>query len=139
MAENETDERVHWVKVRAGCSLNVIFNYLIFEQIEADVAEANILLPEMGKDYEFKATKSHWNNYPGIEVTRTHKLYGNVFERVRLILDSKKIVIHPYNGDTFEVTTKWNDDDINCDICIEDKSYDLWQISRKALSGLFFE
>ena len=139
MVENENDKPVDWVKARAECSLKAIFDNILFRQIEEDVAKANKLLPMMGRHFVFEAARSHLGDYPVIEITRRYEESKTFLEIVRVVFDSKRIVIHPCQGDTFEVATKWNDEDITCDICIGDKPYKIWQISRKALSGLFFE
>ncbi len=38
----------------------------------------------------------------------------------------------------FEVRQEWNEDSLECDLMIDERRYDIWQISQKAIGDLLF-
>lgn len=38
----------------------------------------------------------------------------------------------------FEVTPKWNDQACSCDLFVDEEKLEIWQVSQRALTPLFF-
>ena len=135
-------EPVNWVQAKADCVIEVLFDGALFDQIsrDADIATSRLSDPKGRSPFEFKVTKLHQNHFPIIEVEQVYKGSTMPVRTVRIVLDrlEDKIVAHPYQGDAFEITKKWDDEMTTCNVYMNGEPCELWKISKAALDNLFF-
>ena len=136
-------EPVNWVREKADCVIEVLFDGALLAQIkrDADIATGRLADLKERTPFEFKVTKSSQNHFPIIEVGKVYKGSTQPVRLVTLTLDAQgdKILVHPYEGKSFEITKEWDDDLTTCVVNMDGKHCELWKISRAALDNLFFK
>lgn len=125
------EEPPRWVLERARCNLALKFQAL-HDVVERDVEDANAL-PEMkAAGVRFDMETELGGTKPVFGVKRIdRKGEGPVLYFVR---ESRTIRI----ADQFEVTVRWEASTAACRLLIEEKPYEIWEISQKVLAPLFF-
>ena len=121
-------ESVNWVRRRHECSLDFVFGHLLYKQIEEDVREANELIStRRAQRFTVEKNKS-------IYVQRDR----NTQYQVVVNLEDDAIRVSPYKDSAFFVTQRWDDETAESILCDDGTPVEPWQISRRALSALFF-
>jgi hypothetical protein len=121
-------EEINWVKERAKCSLEKVFQDLKV-QVEQDVNCIRELCPE--DSYTFSSNKARFS------VTYDKE---NLF--IDFALGENFILVSNNRESLFQATLTINDDGF-CRVNIkgekiEEKELELWQVRRRALEALFF-
>ena len=123
---------MNWVKRRASYTVDDVFEALVC-RLEADIEEK--------KDV-----------HPDSDFTVHRKVVGEALEKVAIrgskdlghtpIVELKKegatIKVHGTESEKFVITPKWDQDTAQCSLLIDNKPFELWQISQRALYPLFF-
>ena len=136
MGTTPEDGVLNWVAERAKCTLASRFECLV-KTIKHDVAEINRQVSSMRHGQLFTVESNadgcvKVRRYPENCPTDTS---GYVtFELLR-----KTITAHLPGEISFDISPKWNEKELRCDLLVEDEPHDLWQISQKALGLFFFE
>ena len=134
-----TAEQVNWVEGKADC--NVADNLLaLYHQAGKDVEDANKLSDKIRGELTFKVGK-----FDAVVMRFTvMRMFADspAGQAINFCVGSDEIIInrlkdHKYGGE-FIVKCKWNETKGECELLIDDQTYELWQISQKALSPLFF-
>jgi hypothetical protein len=119
-----------WVSARDNCSAAVLFEKLR-NLIAADVETRNKLRRKDEPFFKFETINA--NRYTVVaenQLLHTH-------DSVSFVLKGGEISAVGTEKDVFTSTVTLCDDG-ECRLKIGSKSYDLWQIRRMALEGLFF-
>ena len=125
------NEQINWVKNRRECTPEFIFKQLLYKQFTSDMAEAN-------KGYRQKPFEiSEVEEQSGWLIFWVQRR-GSSRQQASARLDDDGILIRPYMEANFNVTQKWCDTTAECILHIGDEPVEPWQISRRALSTLFF-
>ena len=124
-------EPVNWVKNRRECTLEFIFKQILYKRFASDMAEAN--KGNRQKPFEISDVEEQ----SGRLIFRVQR-NGSPRQQASVRLDDDGISIHPYMETNFAVTQKWCDKTAECILHIWDEPVEPWQLSRRALSSLFF-
>ena len=127
------DEVVHWVRQRSECTLDLTFKAL-WDLVQRDVREINEADVEKRCHSTFKVEQITGGSHPIFRVQRLP-----IDQSVFFHHHPTAIAIEKDGKIQFKVTPKWNDEEAQCDLFIEDKPYKLWQVNENALSDLFFQ
>ena len=151
-------ERVDWVRMQADCLLHNLFKNL-FAIVGEDLKQANCCSPFAKQGYEFVLDPDPLlNGHSIFTITRQPKPDAapliqaqpdNAWVKFTFKPGNQTIEIRRYEVATSEqklltVHAKWNHNSDTCGITIKEKPhangefYKPWQISREALSSLFF-
>lgn len=134
------DEDTNWVAAHARCNLSSIFEALI-ERVRQDVKEINKLPSERRQRHKFE---SHMDN--GSISIRTfivdwykednsnNRSKGNVL----FTENCTSITFQQTNGKPTSVVPQWNESETKCDLNIDGKKCEMWEISQMALGYFFF-
>lgn len=121
---------MNWVKARATCTLRTVFKTM-HERVEADVAEFNehgngdvFKVVDEAPDYFFVSLPGdHLRPPAAVKFQRTAQCIHVQSERTDV---------------DFYVKLQWDDSTETCNLTVDGEPLELWQISKKALSRLFF-
>lgn len=127
------NEAPHWVRARADCTPDFVFKALR-ELVWRDVAEANEIPPAKRFRRTFRAETITGGPHPMFRVQRSPD-DASIFFHLR---STEIHVAHGNNELLFAVTPEWNAEESRCDLFVDGVQCELWQISKKALSDLFF-
>lgn len=145
------DKPVNWVANRGGCTSRTALD-LLERHVGCDLKEMGKLLARQDVDYTFELSRKDDLNLL-VSKTRTKNGHfkgqkkGKVIEKVEFCASDQcdRISVHRsrndgYVGDSmsFDVLLKWDFDKGVCGFSVDDADLELWQISQKALYGLFF-
>ena len=125
-------ESVNWVRNRHECSLDFIFGQLLLRQFETDATEANKISGTKRFSVHKEYDEGTASDFIYVRRDSSHR------HQVMMVLDDKEIRVQPYKDSTFTVTQKWTDETAECILCVDGTRIEPWQISRRALSALFF-
>ena len=135
-------DEYNWVAARGACNVETQFNELR-KVVERNVDEANIL-PIKKRPWVFQVTTDYDSQFDVITfnqgegdpmvvpwITFKQDLVGgfSIFGKWR--------ASHDMNG--ISVVVKWDDESQSCTFMVDDKPHELWEISQRMLSPLFFE
>ena len=125
----------NWVKARADCNLELSFQALR-EVAERDVSIANGIDSITRNRFAFFLQNEEGSHIPTFCVDRRE---GNrPVDKVLFKMYPQEITVHNSQGAKFCVTAVWDERNCRCNLLIDDDSYEIWQISRKALEPIFF-
>ena len=124
-------ESVNWVKNRRQCTLEFIFKQILYKRFASDMAEANKGNRQKPFEISDVEEQSGWLIF---WVQRN----GSPRQQASCRLEDDGILIRPYIETDFSVTQKWCDKTAECILHIGEDAVEPWQISRRALSSLFF-
>lgn len=127
-------EVLDWVAVRAGCTVEAIFNNLC-DEIEVDVATVNSIR-ELSERYRFKAEMMSG----GTTIVVAQPM---LVPRARAFIGIAQGKIHVrqdwIGGENWSVSVGLNDAG-KCTLRLEDQTeIERWQFRRRALERLFFD
>ena len=134
-------QQVNWVEKRAECLLPDVFRQLR-EIVNRDVQEANRLSPLLEKGFRFEIKNGKSNGQ-----FKVHRVpdKGSIFPPLSVTFtlnhDSIRVdcELHPdYDNGFFQVYSTWQFSEGYCRLTIDDKPYEVWQISHHALEHLVF-
>lgn len=128
---DETPKELDWVKERAGCTIEKMFD-LLHQAIEEDVKSVNVIrnLPESRqfevilskKEYEFKV-----------------KMAETVRPFVRFAIEENCIVVTSDSATTPKQEYRISlSNEGRCKLTLHGEELEQWQVRRSALEGLFF-
>ena len=121
------NEPVNWVKNRRECTIESIFLEPLLQQIQRDVEEA-------GRDFELVEGSDSF----------VVRLKSNKRRCVTFKLMETEVCVYPYEGVPFIIFEHWYDNVAQCGLLLKSDEegpidIELWQISQRALVGLFFD
>ena len=119
----------NWVRGRAECNLRMTFEALS-QIVERDVAEAN----KVFADHQFKCERSDKGIRPLMYVSEIGADEGVGVE----FKISKTAIRINGAGVQFYVRPRWDVHECQMHINDEPRAHELWEISQRALSHLFF-
>ena len=120
---------MNWVKARGDCTIRSTFQALR-EQVKADVEEFNGL-EEAGHEC---ALSDEGRGRDSFFVRSTGDRAVVRFEANHRCI----MVAGAAEDDAFSIKLHWDDDADICRLIVDGRRTTLWQISKKALSPLFF-
>ena len=132
-----------WVRARAACSVETTLLELLV-LVEHDVGVANELDAEVRADYTFEAISG-----TGRFTVRTAREGQGDFRDQRFVtFESRDEGILVFSGAVnnphkpkpapeFLIVPRWDTKKGKCELLIDGKPCELWQISQRALAGLF--
>ena len=126
-----------WVLRRARCNVDDIFAELQ-EQVEQDVAYMKSVTDAKNDGYSFQLEREDGRfvvqHYFGED-----RLKAVVFRNsTRGITIEQFIFARDGGSEEFNVRWKWNEQECKCELFIDDELHEVWQVSQKALSPMFF-
>jgi len=127
-----------WVELRTKCTIESIVAEL-YSVIEHDVRTFNRLHPN--HDYEFRTNE--FTNRDGVlirTVAKIDKQFNEAVDnqQIRIELHDNKICVFFGVAPQFEIVPKWNEDDLKCDLKVENKCYTIYQLSQKIIGDFLF-
>ena len=129
----------NWVKGRADCSLDLTFDALA-QIVERDVKEANELPlnRHVGRSFRFETCDEGTRTM--LRVEQTSPITGDIRPQVGFEKYSSYIMVNG-GGVQFSVRPRWDEGAQRCRLFIrdDDRAYEVWEISQRALIKLFFE
>ena len=129
------DHPPNWVRGRADCRLDLIFEALK-QIIERDIAEFNKLesMKREGRKFEL-----HANDEGTKPILRVGQMGDSSGPSLGIEMSRVAIRING-GGQQFFVKPRWSESSSKCQLYInsEDRPYEVWEISQRALSGMFF-
>ena len=133
-----------WVRGQAECLLPGLFAKLA-ERVRRDMEEARRFSPLNDLGFIFTLPPEAKKIRSSFAVARKPPSNSSSMEAiVQFVRNGDDIRVDCHQGEAFRVTAEWNPETGNCDLKIDgelspdDKPYELWQISQKALSSLMF-
>ena len=137
----EFDKPVNWVANRGGCTTASALD-LIQSHIEMDVQEVNKLPLERHCHYIFKVLRDGKDVIVEGNPDEAHKSYfrtGTAGKQVSFVgREDETINVYLGAREQFAIALSWDYEKGVCRLSIDNKHYELWQISQKALYSLFF-
>lgn len=134
-----TVEQVNWVKGKADCNIEGAF-LALYHQAAKDVKDANNLPDSIRGRCTFKISE-----FGALKMSFSVALIllGNpTGHSTNFCVKSGEIIINQLKdrkyGDEFIVKCQWNEHEGKCMLVIDNQPHELWQISQRALSPLFF-
>ena len=129
-------ERPNWVNERARCTLSSKFAELL-DTVKFDVEEVNRTPSPRrhGQLFKVECKSDSCTLVRRFRENSSNETSGNVTFEIK----EREIHIHLPERVTFQIMPKWNEESLSCDLLLDEKPMDLWQISQKALGGFFFE
>ena len=128
----EKEEAVNWVAQRGKCHtpLKVLFTHM-----KHDVDEMNKLLTAHRSRYSFRIYAPKNGKF---KVTKILDQEDEVDQIAFHISGLNSIVVYASGARLFTVNYSWNEEEAICEFSIEDVPHELYKISQKALSDVFF-
>ena len=129
------DHPPNWVRGRADCRLDLIFEALK-QIIERDIAEFNKLESRKREGRKFEL---HVNDEGTMPILRVEQMGDPSGPSLGIEMSTVAIRI---NGGGLQIFLKplWSEASSKCQLYINGKEgpYEVWEISQRALSGMFF-
>ena len=123
------DSPPNWVARRLACTNDLVFDSLK-EIVERDVCEINKQSPE-GRKFHIERGSGGLS-----ERLRIHRDDGCF---VTIAKCGGRISIVPHKQPEFEAHIEWDNDTLSCKVYVGEHYLEVWQLSKRALSGFFFE
>ena len=132
----------NWVAERAKCNLETTFEALC-QIVKRDVDEMNKLSVKRRGGHAFRFDECAQGTEPFMRVRRfpegdpdSESAHWITF---RLTINA--IIVEPMiapQKTRYEVVPRWNEKAGSCELFIGDDVFEVWQVSQRALSPLFF-
>ncbi len=131
-----------WVMALAECNLDLTFDALR-SVVQRDVNEVNQLPAKKRRDYTFKFERNDQGMEPKFLVRRTRENPVDPDNKLDIEVVSFQqtqtfIAVNENGKVLFCAIPQWNADDLSCHLYVDEKPYEAWQVSQKALANLFF-
>lgn len=126
----------NWVKGRADCNLDLTFEALI-QIVTRDVAEANQLHAEGRSKRRFRIESNDAGTRPLVKVEQVDGESDGTRPQVLFEMSETAIRVNGA-GVAFFVQPQWDGTACRLHVDGADRPSELWRISQRALSRLFF-
>ena len=132
----------NWVAERAKCNLELTFDALC-QIVKRDVGEMNKLSPKRRRGHTFEFDECAAGPEPVLRVRRFPEGEPDSEDAHWVIFRQtiNAIFVEPMiapKETRYEVTPKWNAESGSCELFIGNDVLEVWQVSQRALSPLFF-
>ena len=125
-----------WVLRRARCNVDDIFAQLQ-ERVEQDVAYMKSVTDAKNDGYSFQLEKEG-GRFVVQYYFGENRLNAVVFRNSTRGITIEQFFVRDGGSEEFSVRWKWNEQECKCELFIDEKLHEVWQVSQKALSPMFF-
>lgn len=133
------EQDTNWVLRRHSCSVEGIFDCLV-RRFRKDVGIMNKELSSNGEDVFSVEIMNGGSKAIVRRVASTPFMNRfSAIQQVELQMRGENELIVRYGPSRFIITSEWIQETATCQLHIDGKPAELWQISQKALSDLFFD
>ena len=129
-------DRPNWVYERGRCTLESKFIELL-DTVKFDIREANKVLSPARHGQLFSVEECTREKFRVRRYPECKRRDDSGFVTFELKRDS--LVVHLPGERHFDIVPRWNEVELRCDLVVDGKSLDLWQITQKALGNFIFE
>ena len=126
----------NWVRDRARCNLDLTFKAL-FDIATRDIQEANEVDAITRGKFTFDIQREDRTNVPIFAVRRL--MNGSPLDRVVFEQGQHAIqIVSTGVDDPVVVRPQWNAENLRCDLLVDDRPHEPWEVCRIALERMFF-